>query len=441
MDKTLTECEADDESLDNCIISNNASSDFLTSLNSVPCKKGYKMAFLNVVSLPKNIDEIRHSMTNKYIDLIAFNETRLDSNINDNMVHINNYDLIRKDRSRNGGGVCIFLHNSINYKIRHDLIPPELECVFKEIIKPHSRPFLVSTVYRPPNPPLEFFDNLEKLIKAIDDENKEMYILGDLNCDMLRKDNEINTPTMTVKSLYEQYQLYQLIDQATRITMTTSSLIDHIVTNTPEKISASGVIHTGISDHSLIFAIRKISIMNKQENTIKIRNMKNFNEHNFINELQEQHWEYMYFFATDPNCMWEIWKTLFLEVLNKHAPIQNKKVRSKNVPWITRRIKELIISRDKLKRKAIITNLETDWYNYKQIRNKVNTELRNAKKDYYPSKIASQKQNPKQAWKTINNLLGRQCKQTVVNQLDIEGETLTNNEDIAESFNNYFSNI
>ena len=33
------------------------------------------------------------------------------------------------------------------------------------------------------------------------------------------------------------------------------------------------------------------------------------------------------------------------------------------------------------------------------------------------------------------------CKQTVVNQLDIEGETLTNNEDIAESFNIYFSNI
>ena len=167
------------------------------------------------------------------------------------------------------------------------------------------------------------------------------------------------------------------------------------MTNTPEKISDSGVIHTGISDHSLIFAIRKISIMNKQENTIEIGNMKNFNEQNFIKELQEQHWEYIYFFATDPNCMWEIWKTLLLEFLNKHAPIQNKKVRSKNVPWITRRIKELVISRDKPKRKAIITNLETDWYNYKQIRNKINTELRNAKIEYYSSKIASQKQNPK----------------------------------------------
>ena len=123
-----------------------------------------------------------------------------------------------------------------------------------------------------------------------------MYILGDLNCDMLRKDNEINTPTITVKSLYEQYQLYQLIDQATRITMTTSSLIDHIVTNTPEKISDSGIIHTGISDYSLIFAIKKISIMNKQENTIEIRNMKNFNEHNFIKELQGQQWKYIYTF-------------------------------------------------------------------------------------------------------------------------------------------------
>ena len=136
------------------------------------------------------------------------NETRLDSSIIDNMVHIN-YDLIRKDGSRNGGGV--FLRNSINYKIKHDLIPPELEYVCIEIIKPHSRLFLVSKVYRPRSAPPEFFDNLEKLVKAIDDENKEIYILGDLNCDMLRKDSEINTPTMTVKSLYEQYQLYQLI--------------------------------------------------------------------------------------------------------------------------------------------------------------------------------------------------------------------------------------
>jgi hypothetical protein len=134
------------------------------------------------------------------------------------------------------------------------------------------------------------------LIKAIDNENKEMYALGDLNCDMLKTDKDSNTPTKKIKSLYELYQLSRLIGEATRITMTTSSLIDHIVTNTPEKISDSGhVIHTGISDHSLVFAIRKISVVKKQENTVEIRNMKNFDEEKFVAELLKQQWEYVYF--------------------------------------------------------------------------------------------------------------------------------------------------
>ena len=112
-----------------------------------------------------------------------------------------------------------------------------------------------------------------------------MYILGDLNCNMLKTNNDSNIPTKKIKSLYELYQFTQLIDEATRITPTTTSLIDHIVTNMPEKISDSGVIHTGISDHSLVFAIRKIYIVTKQENTLEIRNMKNFDEGKFIEEL------------------------------------------------------------------------------------------------------------------------------------------------------------
>ena len=82
----------------------------------------------------------------------------------------------------------------------------------------------------------------------------------------------------------------QLIDEPTRITMTTSSLIDHIITNTPEQISHSGVIHTGISDHRLVFAIRKIRIIQqKEKNTIEVRNMKNCDGKKFVDELLTQH--------------------------------------------------------------------------------------------------------------------------------------------------------
>ena len=69
-----------------------------------------------------------------------------------------------------------------------------------------------------------------------------------------------------------------------------------------------------------------------------------------------------------------------------HAPLQHKNIRTKKVPWITGAIKQLIITRDRLKRKAIITDLEIDWLNYKT-RNKVNIQLRNAKKIITPLKF------------------------------------------------------
>ena len=56
-------------------------------------------------------------------------------------------------------------------------------------------------------------------------------------------------------------------------------------------------------------------------------------------------------------------------------------------------------TRDKFKRKAILTNHENDWLNFKTARNKVNIELRSTKKDYYSSKIAGQKINPRKLGK------------------------------------------
>ena len=90
----------------------------------------------------------------------------------------------------------------------------------------------------------EFFEHLERLIKQIDDENKEMYILGDLNCNLLGEKTLFNIPTNKLYSIYELYQLSQLIKEPTRVTMRSSSLIDHVVTNTPENISHYMVLYT-----------------------------------------------------------------------------------------------------------------------------------------------------------------------------------------------------
>ena len=70
-----------------------------------------------------------------------------------------------------------------------------------EIIKPHSQPFIVASVYRPPNSSVEFLTSFENLIKAVDNENKELHILGDLNGDLSKTIPD--QPTKKLKLLYE----------------------------------------------------------------------------------------------------------------------------------------------------------------------------------------------------------------------------------------------
>jgi len=66
------------------------------SLNvEFPNNKGFKMGMLNIVSLPKYIDEIRIILADQYFDVLALNETRLDKNISNQDMFIQNYDLIR----------------------------------------------------------------------------------------------------------------------------------------------------------------------------------------------------------------------------------------------------------------------------------------------------------------------------------------------------------
>ena len=72
----------------------------------IPDKRGFKMACLNITSLPRHIDELRIILHSKCLDLLAINETRLHDSIADNEISV---DIVRRDRplnGRNGGGVC-----------------------------------------------------------------------------------------------------------------------------------------------------------------------------------------------------------------------------------------------------------------------------------------------------------------------------------------------
>ena len=72
-------------------------------------------------------------------------------------------------------------------------------------------------------------------------ENKKLILVGDLNCDV----NKLapDPQTRKLQTLCSLYQLSQVINKPTRITETTATLIDLILTNKPEYISSLGVLH------------------------------------------------------------------------------------------------------------------------------------------------------------------------------------------------------
>ena len=92
----------------------------------------------------------------------------------------------------------------------------------------------------------------------------------------------------SLTNILDIYGLSQLITaEPTRITQVSNSLIDLCITNSPEKVSNFGVVHVGISDHSLVFMTRKPNYDLNGSRTIEMRQFKNFQKDKFLNDLEQ----------------------------------------------------------------------------------------------------------------------------------------------------------
>ena len=254
----------------------------------IPVTRGFKIASINLASLYKNIDQLRIYMLSKTVDILAINETRLDSSIQDGEVSIPGYTLERKDRNRNGGGVALYITDSINYKRLIDLPDDNIELISIQVSKPKAKPFIVCTWYRPPGSTTELTNRFEDVLQKLDSYHMEVDIIGDLNCNVGATSPDCSTQKLL--DICDTYQYRQLIDQPTRITQLTSSIIDLFLTNHPWNFSDSGVTDIGISDHCLVYAIRKICIPKSNPKTVTSRCFKNFIPDSFRTDLSMVPW-------------------------------------------------------------------------------------------------------------------------------------------------------
>ena len=98
-----------------------------------PNFKGPKLYCLNVNSVVKHLDELRLLVDDKQPHVLCLNETKLDDTVEDNCIDIDGYQVIRKDRTRHGGGVAMCVHESLMFEFRNDFDVAELESLNKDL--------------------------------------------------------------------------------------------------------------------------------------------------------------------------------------------------------------------------------------------------------------------------------------------------------------------
>ena len=256
---------------------------------------------LNVKSLPKHYDELEMYLDSSRfpISFIGLTETWLDE-CKENLYELPHYVSVTKSRNtKRGGGVSLLIRSHIPFVLRNDLayFDSEMESVFIEIEKSvfHSNAnIIMGVVYRMPDSSVDMFnERLADILNSVQKENKLFYLLGDLNIDLFKHD--VHRPTSEFLDTIYSYNVYPLVTKPTRVTASSATLIDHILSNNIDVSygHAQGILCTSISDHFAVFHIAGNMSTSKLTQPVSpklTRDMRRKNIEKFSTEMQKINW-------------------------------------------------------------------------------------------------------------------------------------------------------
>lgn len=150
-----------------------------------------------------------------------------------------------------------------------------------------------------------------------------------------------------IKDTLKGFGMSQLINEPTGIAKSTSTLIDVILSTHPPNISLTKVIQLGISDH----VMRKMDSLRFQALTSKCSSYTKYKKETFNKDLKMASWDSI-LKSSDVNSAWNGFKSTFLDICDRHAPLLTKKELGYQNPWMTSATSNLMKTRDFYLRKV-----------------------------------------------------------------------------------------
>lgn len=431
-------------------------------------KMNFNIMSLNVNSLLSKIDEIKILLDiakeqNIIFDAICIQESHLDDTYTSSTgaIAIDNYTCVPKGKTCGSkGGLVIYVRDIYDAQIM-DICPQSeiWEGLFVDIRndKTDSR-IIVGNIYKPPrnnnnNTNIECFINeITPVLKILNENGCDVALAGDYNINLLQLGER--QKYCDFFDLMLSNSLYPKITFPTRISNQSCTLIDNIYCKLSQNTlnSKAGVIFSHISDHFPYFVSLSIT-RTKNKQTPKLVKQK-LNSPNAIDDLKnelinnditkELHQD----LNTDPNINYEIFIKRLKDAKDKHIPtkmVKFNKHKHKNNKWITFGIIKSIKYRDHLHIKVKKTNQNSPDYailknNLKVYNSILKKNIREAKTKYYEEIFEQYKNDVKNTWKHINNLISKSNKKTI-RQITVNGGTIKDKQKMADEFNYFFANI
>ena len=283
--------------------------------------EGLKFLHVNAHSLYPKLPELSLMAKDLNLDCISVNETWLNDTFSDNEIEIPDFTVFRHDRINGShGGVALCIKTNLSPSKAN--LPFNTESIWV-LIKINSSKLLVSSIYRTPKSPVFYHQLILQDIELASSLNIDMVIMGDLNYDYLSAAGKLK-----FSEIENSFLLNQVIKDRTRITLNSSTLIDHIYVSNHLKPLSYITCHTAFSDHLPVFIVLPlITSVKKSHITVRKGSYNKFNYDSFINSIINSNLNTLYT-ITDTLNAWKCFKNEYLYICDLHAPIRNFRVKN-----------------------------------------------------------------------------------------------------------------
>ena len=305
--------------------------------------------------------------------------------------------------------------------------------------------------YRPPNSSSaqvdDFFDSLQDSLDKINTMNyAAVILLGDLNAhyNFVQTTSRNTDVGMKLYHVLECNNLFQIIDEPTRITSSSESILDLIISDSPGLFTHSGTSSPPANcDHNLIFANLNFPVKKRQTYRRHICNFNGVKVDVLNDSLAAADWDSTLSSSGSElniDTINEQWFSLFHKIVSFHIPHKSVVIRPRDKFWMNGTIRSAIRKRNRLLKAFFRTKLASCWEKYRRQRNLVVHLIRLAK-SAHEKKINDLLSDPstslKMWWRITKSLYGDKLCSSIPS-LKENNDLITDSKKKAEVFNEYF---